>query len=61
MSEVGPDPARGRLFLVTGADAAERVTVAQAVARALERSALVDGARDRPHARLGAGAGSAVR
>jgi len=44
MSEVDPDPARGRLFLVTGADASERVTVAQAVARALERSALVDGA-----------------
>jgi hypothetical protein len=44
MSAVGPDAARGRLFLVTGADAAERVTVARALARAVERSAIVDGA-----------------
>jgi hypothetical protein len=44
MSAVDPDPARGRLFLVTGADESERVTVARAVARALERSAVVDGA-----------------
>ncbi len=44
MSEAGPDPARGRLFLVTGPDAAERLAVASSVARALDRCALVDGA-----------------
>ena len=43
MSDAGPDPARGRLFLVTGPDAVERVAVAVALARALDRSALVDG------------------
>ena len=45
MSEAGPDPARGRLFLVTGPDAAERLAVASSVARALDRCALVDGAQ----------------
>jgi len=43
MSEAGPDPARGRLFLVTGPDAVERVAVAVSLARALDRSAVVDG------------------
>ena len=45
MSESGTDPVRGRLFLVTGPDAAERLAVASSVARALDRCALVDGAQ----------------
>ena len=45
MSAAGPDPARGRLFLVTGPDADARAAVASALARALERSAVVDGAQ----------------
>jgi hypothetical protein len=44
MSDAGPDPARGRLFLVTGPEATERVAVAAALARSLDRSAVVDGA-----------------
>jgi hypothetical protein len=41
MSESGTDPGRGRLFLVTGPDAAERQTVARSVAGALDRCAVV--------------------
>jgi hypothetical protein len=45
MSESGTDPGRGRLFLVTGPEAAERLTVARSVAGALDRCAVVDGAQ----------------
>ena len=34
---------RGRLFLVTGAQAAGKTTVAQALARRLERAVAIDG------------------
>lgn len=43
MTEVDPGPARGRLFLVTGPDSDERLGVATALVRSLDRSALVDG------------------
>ena len=43
MNEGGPDPGRGRLFLVTGPDPEVRRELARALAARLDRAVVVDG------------------
>jgi hypothetical protein len=44
MSDGGPDPDRGRLFLITGTDAEQRGALAVALTRRLGHAVVVDGA-----------------